>query len=87
MKIANARMNPAENDTAQCCTGKLGWGFGQNEIGAARSARPRAVALAMSEQNNARSEAGKKTHPPTTQPKHRENKIMNVHKRVQAQGL
>jgi hypothetical protein len=37
--------------------------------------------------NNARSEAGKKTHPPTTQPKHREYKILNVYMRVQAQGL
>ena len=37
--------------------------------------------------NNARSEAGKKTHPPTTQPKHREYKILNVYMRVQPQGL
>ena len=36
-------------------------------------------------ENNARSEAGKTTHPPTAQPKHRENKILNVYKRVQAQ--
>ena len=38
-------------------------------------------------ENNARSEAGKKTHPPTAQPKHRENKILNVYMRVQSQGL